>query len=275
MKFNYKKTLAMKAIKAILAIIMCISHVLCYAQVSDEFCLGKIPVYKFKIDSLTYRDEVKRLSAIGTEYTADLYSIRVGENTYFKIKIDGETYAVVSNPYGKRVSFDDYYCAWLWKNGKYVSMPDFTRMAGVYFLELPYSKSDETKKIETSFGTKDNVTSYNSSTNATNKQIDWQLLGKVKVYNGIRTRRYSGEDDVVYDEEIAFLYSFFDGDTMNYKISIPKYGQQYDVYKNYSYNGAEVQWDRHGKRVWLLPSLSEMYTHSAGGYYFNIDDVIP
>ena len=244
------------------------------AQVSNNasdgsFYLGKIPVYKFKMDSLSYNDRT-RLSAVGTEFKADLYSSRIGDNTYFQIIIDGDRYAVVSNPHGRKVSSEDYYAAWLWKDGKYVPIPQLDYMAGAYFLALPYSKTEEKKVPSTNINT-----TNSSSTMSSNKQIDWQLMGKVRAVYDMRTTRSGGEDDVVYDEEIAFLYSAFDGEKMKYKITIPKYGSQYDVYENGSYNGAKVQWDRHGKRVWYLPSLSEMYTHRAGQYYFNVDAVNP
>lgn len=244
------------------------------AQVSNNvsegsFYLGKIPVYKFKMDSLSYHNDKTRLSAVGTEFKADLYSSRIGDNTYFQIVIDGDRYAVVSNPYGRRVSSEDYYAAWLWKDGKYVSIPQLDFMAGTYFLALPYSKTDE-KKVP---NTTNNNTTSSSSTTTSNKQIDWQLMGKVRVVYDMRTTRSGGEDDVIYDDETAFLYSAFDGEKTKYKITIPKYGSQYDVYENGSYNGAKVQWDRHGKRIWHLPSLSEMYTHRAGQYYFNVDAV--
>ena len=88
-------------------------------------------------------------------------------------------------------------------------------------------------------------------------------------------RRTGGEDDVVYEKETAFLLSAFDGDKLKYKLSVPRNGAQYDVYTNGSYNGAKIRWDNHGKHVWSIPSLGQMYTHRAGGYYFNVGDVKP
>ena len=50
------------------------------AQVSNNvsegsFYLGKIPVYKFKMDSLSYHNDKTRLSAVGTEFNPTLTPI--------------------------------------------------------------------------------------------------------------------------------------------------------------------------------------------------------
>lgn len=237
---------------------------------SEGSCLGKIQVYKFTMDSLYY-DYIgaKRLSAVGYEYTADLYSSIIGENTYFKIYIDGNYYAVLSNPYGHSVSSEYYYAAWIKKEGKYVKIPTLAYKAGSYFLALPFAKTDDKRNSNATT----NVSSNSTQASSTTKQVDWQLMGKVRVVSGMRTTRSHGEEDVIYDEETAFLYSAFDGEKTKYKITIPKYGSQYDVYENGSYNGAEVHWDSHGRHIRYLPSLSQMFTHYAGSYYLNIDAV--
>lgn len=234
----------------------------------EETYLGQIFVYKFTMDSLSYRGK-KELSAVGKEYMASLFSSKIGENIFFKLKIDGESYAVVSNPYGNRVSYNDYYAAWILKEGNYLSPPKLTHMAGTYLLTMPYSVSNS----NTSSYSSHNESQSNSSIVQNEKQTDWQLMGKVYAVYNIRTTRSGGEDDVIYDEDIVFLYSSFDGNNIKYKITVPKYESQYEVYNNSSYNGSKVQWDRHGKRVWSIPSLSEMFTHRAGKYYFNVDEV--
>lgn len=61
--------------------------------------LGKIPVYTFRFDTLNYKGMGKELSAIGTELSADLYITKIDNTSYFNIVIDGQSYAVISNPY--------------------------------------------------------------------------------------------------------------------------------------------------------------------------------
>lgn len=163
---------------------------------------------------------------------------------------------------------------WLYKDGEYVETPDLTHMAGgSYFLQLPYAtNSNESSSSNSNSNTR--VIAIGSSSKS-EKTLDWQILGKVQAVSDIRTRRSGGEDDVVYDKETAFLLSAFDGDNLKYKLSIPRSGAKYDVYTNGSYNGAKIRWDNHGKHVWSIPDLSQMYTHRAGGYYFNIADVKP
>lgn len=237
------------------------------AQVNNnnsDVYLGKIQVYLFTMDSLHYQGD-KRPSAVGRELPADLYSTKVGDNTYFRIAIDGDSYAVVSNPYGSRVFADYYYAAWILKNGKYERTPDLTYMAGSYFLTLPYAQKDDQKIA--------NKTASSTTTATTTRQVDWQLIGKVNVVSGMRRTRSHGEEDVIYEEETAFLYSSFDGEKLKYKITIPKYGTQLDVHKNDNYSGAQVHWDTHRKHISYLPSLSEQFTHYAGSYYLNVDAV--
>ena len=242
---------------------------------SGEVSLGKINVYKFEIRPVSYNDDKKRDTAVGTEFMADLYSAQVGNNTFFKIKINDEFYSVIDNPYGNRVSSNSYYSATILKDGIYNNyIPKLTHMAGPYFLALPSMNSTAQNNNQTN--------QNNSSGNTKNKEtkqekqqvvVNWELMGKVNAVYNIRRTRSGGEDDYINEEEKAFLYSAFDGKEIKYKIAIPKTGEQYEVYKNGSYNGAKVQWDRHGKRIWHIPSLSEMYTHRAGSYYFNVDSV--
>ena len=243
----------------------------CFSQVGNNYSdvyLGKIQVYKFSMDSLYYQG-VKKLSAVGRELSADLYSTKVGDNTYFRITIERDSYAVVSNPYGSKVSSEYYYAAWLLKNGQYVRTPELAYMAGSYFLTLPYAKTDDRRNANTTA----NIASNSTPASSTTKQVNWQPLGKVRVVSDMRTVRSHGEDDVIYDEETGFLYAAFDGDNMKYKITIPRTGAQYDVHENGSYNGAKIQWDSHGRHIRYLPSLSQMFTHRAGSYYLNVDAV--
>lgn len=238
--------------------------------------LGKIPVYTFRFDSLHYRGKGYELSAVGTELSADLYITKIDKASYYTIVVDGVAYAVISNPYSGRVTSRDYYRAWLFKDGEYIESPELTHMAGgCYFLQLPYvsTSNDENNLASNSnsnINAKPIVGSGKSETN-----LDWQILGKVEAVSDIRTRRSGGEDDVIYEKETAFLLSAFDGDDLKYKLSIPRSGAKYDVYSNGSYNSAKIRWDNHGKHVWSIPSLDQMYTHRAGGYYFNIGDVKP
>lgn len=244
----------------------------CMAQVSnngsDGSYLGAIPVYRFTMDSLYYNG-TKRLSAVGSEYTADLYSSIIGENTYFKIYIDGNYYAVLSNPYGHSVSSEYYYAAWIKKGGQYVKIPTLDYKAGAYFLALPFAKVDDKRN----YNATSNVSPNSTPASSTTKHVDWQLMGKVRIVSAQRTTRSHGEEDVIYDEELAFLYGAFDGDKMKYKITIPRTGGQYDVHENGSYTGAKIQWDTHGRHIRYLPSLSEQFTHYAGSYYLNVDAV--
>lgn len=235
--------------------------------------LGKIPVYKFKLDSLRYNDGITRLSAIGTEYMADLYSFSIGSNTYLKIVIDGESLVITDNPYGKnlfgrKVSPHNYYHAHIYKEGRYEEIPDLTHKAGSYLMALPFSYSDN---VSSQRGTQ-NLSS--ATENRQKAEPQWQLLGKVTVYSNMRKEWDGSESDVVFDEETAFLYTSYSESTIKYRISIPKYGEQYDVHDNDSYTGAKVQYTRNGKRVQYMPNISEMFTHYAGKYYFDVDRVV-
>ena len=221
---------------------------------------------------MSYSDDKKRDTAVGTEFMADLYSAQVGNNTFFKIKINDEFYSVIDNPYGNRVSSNSYYSATIQKDGIYNKyMPTLTHMAGPYFLVLPTMNSTAQNKNQTNSSVK--TTPKDTKQEKQQVVVNWELMGKVNAVYNIRRTRSGGEDDYINEEEKAFLYSAFDGKEIKYKITIPKTGEQYEVYKNGSYSGAKVQWDRHGKHIWHMPSLSEMYTHRAGSYYFNVDSV--
>ena len=239
---------------------------------SGDISLGKITVYKFQIESLKLSDGSTAPCAVGYEHEAELYTVKVGDETFYKIKIGDDYYSVIPKPFSG-VSSQNYRTAVLDPGpppASYLPVPTLTHMAGQYLLSLPYSPPKDPLPSQTS---------SNSSTSTTlspPKQevlLDWQLLGKVTVYNGEYRRSIShGEEDVTFESETAFLYSAFDGKEMKYKISIPKYGSQYDVHQNSSYNGDKVHWNRSGKRITYLPSVSSMYTHYAGGYYFNVDN---
>lgn len=234
---------------------------------SENGYLGQIPVYKFRMDTLTYGAQ-KKYSAVGTEYMAGLYSSRVGNDTYFRITINGETYAVTSNPYNGKVTSEQYYAHWLLKEGSYQKISSIHYKAGPYFLDLPYGKPT----IQASTSSSDKPSSNNSSSTNTTS-LSWQLVGKVQAVYNIRIERSGREDDAIYESETGFLYSAFDGKEMKYKLSIPGNGGEYNVYRSSSYDGSRVHWDRKGRYVSSVPSLSSMYTHIAGRYHFNMENV--
>lgn len=244
-----------------------------FAQ-NGETSLGKIPVYLFKIEKLEYTNyegnKEESLTAVGYQHEAELFVLNVGQQLFYKIVIDGNTYAVSKKSFSG-VSPQTYYHKYLHPgapNKKYLPVPELTHEAGPYLLNLPFSNSSSAS-----------TTSKNQNTqpanNNQNQQVvlSWQLIGKVNAYNGnYRKTRDHGEDDVDFESEIGFLYSAFDGKKMKYKLVIPKDGSEYEVYENSSYDGSRVKWDRHGKHVIEIPPVSYMYTHEAGGYYFNAGD---
>ncbi len=237
---------------------------------TGSISLGKIKVYLFQIESLKLSDGSTGPCAVGYEHEAEIFTVRVGDETFYKIKIGNESYSVIPKPFSG-ASPQYYEVAVLYTGpppAPYLRAPTFTHIAGQYLLNLPYSTKVDTPSQTSS------TSSAPSTSPSQNREVvlDWQLLGKVTVYNGEYRRSIShGEEDVTFESETAFLYSAFDGKEMKYKISIPKYGFQYDVHDNSSYNGEKVHWDRRGKRITYLPSVSSMYTHSAGGYFFNVD----
>lgn len=101
---------------------------------------------------------------------------------------------------------------------------------------------------------------------------NWQLLGKVDAVYGMKIHRV-GEDDYTFESKKAFLYSAFDGERMVYKIFIPIDEVSYTVTKNYSYTGAKVRWSSSGRTILSAPSYKEMFTHKAGPYYLNVENV--
>ena len=243
--------------------------------------LGKISVYKFTLKDLNYKDGETHLSAVGTEYTAQLYMTPVGSSAIFTITIDGDSYTVVENPYGKKVSDRDYFAAWVLKGGEYVSAPKCTHKAGDYFLSLPFSNggtsASDTKsstKTSTSTSTSSSSTSNSksSSTTTAKKELNWQMMGRVTLLRNQRINRI-GEDSVVYDEEPAFLYSAMDGDRLVYRAYLINQGYYLSVSQNSYYTGAKVRWTSSGRSVIQCPPIEQMYTHCAGSYYFNLSSV--
>ena len=108
----------------------------------------------------------------------------------------------------------------------------------------------------------------------TQNQQKWELLGKVTAYYGSLTKyRSHGEDTYSSKCVTGFLYSSFNGDRMTYRLYVSVDDKSYEVHVNPSYTGAHVKWSRNWKDIVYLPSLSEMYTHYAGHYYFDVDCV--
>lgn len=255
---------------SLLLVLLAILSLSVLAQESpDGISLGKIKVYNFKIESLKLTDGTTGPCAVGYEHEAELFTIRAGSDTFYKIKIGDNFYSVMPKTFSGVSS--QYYIHAVLDPGpppaSYLPAPTLTHIAGQFLLNLPYST-----KVDTPI----QVPSTPNTSPSTNHEgvLDWKLLGKVTVYNGEYRRSIShGEEDVTFESESAFLYSAFDGKEMKYKITIPRYGNQYDVQQNSSYNGDQVHWDRKGKRIRYLPSVSSMYTHYAGGYYFNVDSV--
>lgn len=258
----------MRAIKYFVVLITTFFSVQSAQAQQTETYLGKIPVYKFYLDSLRYSDKKNHVTAVGIKRTGDLYSSLVGNQTFFKLSIDDASYAVQQNKRGVRALFQEYYMACLYEDGEYVNAPAFEYMAGPYLLELPFAKDEVSNANENS-----NVTSTSNIATSAPKQLDWQYMGKVSVKRNMRRTSSGGEDDVRFDTEVAFLYSSFDGTKTKYKISIPKYGSQYDVHENCSYTGRTVEWSSNGRHIRFLPSIDEMFTHYAGSWYLNVGDI--
>ena len=101
---------------------------------------------------------------------------------------------------------------------------------------------------------------------------NWQLLGKVDAVYGMKIYRV-GEDSYSFESKKAFLYSAFDGERMVYKLFIPIDEVSYTVTKNSSYTGAQVRWTSSGRTIISTPSYKEMFTHKAGPYYLNVENV--
>lgn len=239
--------------------------------------LGKISVYKFTLKDLRYEGGETLLSAVGTEYMAELYMTPVGSSSIFTISINGDNYAVVENPYNKKVSDRDYYAAWVLKDGKYTSAPKCTHKAGDYFLSLPFSNggssaSDAKSGTKTNTSTSSSTGTKSSNTAPAKKELNWQMMGKVTLFRNQRINRV-GEDSVVYDEEPAFLYSAMDGDRLVYRAYLINHGYYLSVSQNSHYTGAQVRWTSSGRSIITCPPIEQMYTHTAGSYYFNLRSV--
>lgn len=259
----------MKSLRHFIILLLFVDPMVCRAQ---DISLGEINVYSFSLDSLyTSGHRGKALYAVGKKHSGELYCTKVGENIFFKISIDGKMYSVIDNPYGEKVSSQDYNSAGYWNDGKWERLNKLTHAAGQYFLKLPESIISATNNQKQSVIQNQSYPQLIKRTTTENETPQWKLMGKVRVTSDIRIT--DNGKDVHYDQETAFLYSAFDGKKEKYKISIPRTGKEYDVSRNSSYNGASIQWSHNGKYVWSVPSLSEMYTHYAGGYYFNISSV--
>ena len=102
---------------------------------------------------------------------------------------------------------------------------------------------------------------------------NWEFMGKVQGVSHISVERDHGEDDLHYFTETLFIYASFDGEKMIYKAVNARTESSYKVSKSSSYNGDRHRWSHNGKYVVYSPALPSMYTHSAGGYYFNMSDV--
>ena len=113
-----------------------------------------------------------------------------------------------------------------------------------------------------------NFTSYASpDDNPTTAQ--WTYMGTVRCVSSIRIVSYG--KCVLEESTIAMLYSNFDGENMVYKLYVPSDGRAYSAHRVGS-GGAHVEYDQSGDYVVHVPNLSDMYTHYAGGYYFNPTD---
>jgi len=228
--------------------------------------MGKIKVYKFNIESLKMKDGTHAPCAVGYEQEAELFSMKIGDDIFYKIKINNDYYSVLPKPYNG-YSQQKYKEAVLDPGpppASYLPVPKLPYIAGEYLLNLPFFESKPAPQ---------NTTSISQPTIPPQTNLNWQLIGQITVYNGQYHRSIShGEEDITFESENAYLYSAFDGSEMKYKITIPKYGSQYDVQRNGNYNGDKVRYTNNGKRITHIPDVSYIYTHRAGGYYFNVDN---
>ncbi len=106
----------------------------------------------------------------------------------------------------------------------------------------------------------------NAAPDETSTSTQWTYVGKVQACTGIQKNYKSVHQDCT----MCVLYSNFDGENMIYKLYVPSDGRAYKAHHVGS-GGRYVEYDRHD-RVKYVPSLSEMYTHCAAGYYFNPTD---
>lgn len=99
---------------------------------------------------------------------------------------------------------------------------------------------------------------------------NWVYMGVVYGVYDILKSRSKGEDAIMRKGENVFLYSSFDGEKMVYKIFVPVEDRAYEVVISVNYTGEDIKWSRNDKNIIYMPSLSEMYTHYAGKYHFNV-----
>ena len=110
---------------------------------------------------------------------------------------------------------------------------------------------------------------FPSKAQETNSE-NWVYMGIAYGVYDILKSRSKGEDAIMRVGEDVFLYSSFDGKKMVYKIFVPTEDKTYDVVKSVNYTGEDIKWSRNDKNVIYIPSLSEMYTHYAGKYHFDV-----
>lgn len=138
-------TKTIKRITVLLTLILTF-HLNSSAQISNvsEVSLGQVPVYTFNSEKVKFNEfssyyqkcvDVYRTCAVGKESTAELLAVKMGVETYYKIKTGGNTYAVTKNPGG--VDISDYYKIYIIKNGKYIEYNP-THKAGSYYLSINF-----------------------------------------------------------------------------------------------------------------------------------------
>ena len=114
-----------------------------------------------------------------------------------------------------------------------------------------------------------NFASYASPDENPGTTAQWTYMGKVRCVSSIRMDY--NRKGVSEESTFAMLYSNFDGENMVYKLYVPSDGRAYSALRVGS-GGEHVKYDRRGNYVVHVPRLSDMYTHCAGGYYFNPTD---
>lgn len=240
--------------------------------------LGKISVYRFTFKDLSYQDHQKvERTAVGTEYTGELFVAGTGSNVVFSVSVGGEEYVVYPNPYGNKVSNEEYYSAWLLKDGKYESLPKLTHKAGDYFLALPNYNTESSTPPSRSTNKSNQKSSQsisNSGKDQSRSELRWETVGKVRAYKSQTIIQSGGEQDVKEEYDLAYLYSAFDGEKVRYKIHVPSTGSTYEASQNGFYTGEKIRYSRNGKRVEFLPSLQRRFTHVAGPYYFSPENLV-
>lgn len=103
---------------------------------------------------------------------------------------------------------------------------------------------------------------------------EWRYMGKIGAVSSMtRTGMYHGEEGDREESEPDFLYARSDGDKGICKIYVPETACSYTVSRNYDYDGISFKRSGNGKRIEKIPSMSSMFTHPAGPYYFNVSSV--